>query len=166
MNAKPSHALYPGSFDVLTNGHLDLMGRAVRIFDRVTIAVAHNPVKITGLFTIDERLEMLRDAVADMPGVDVQHFTTLTVDFARSIGASVIIRGLRAVSDFEYELQMAMANESLAPEVVTVFMAPSPANSFISSTTVREIAAFGGSVDAFVPPAVAARLYAKLKEKP
>ena len=138
---KPSHALYPGSFDVLTNGHLDLMGRAVRIFDRVTIAVA------------------------DMPGVDVQHFTTLTVDFARSIGASVIIRGLRAVSDFEYELQMAMANESLAPEVVTVFMAPSPANSFISSTTVREIAAFGGSVDAFVPPAVAARLYAKLKEK-
>ena len=108
---------------------------------------------------------MLREAAADYPSVDVQHFSTLTVDFARAIGASVVIRGLRVVSDFEYELQMAMANESLAPEVVTVFMAPSPANSFISSTTVREIAAFGGAVDAFVPPAVAARLYAKLKEK-
>lgn len=158
----PSHALYPGSFDVLTNGHLDILGRAARIFDRVTIAVAHNPAKVSGLFTVEERVAMLREVCAGLPGVEVTQFVSLTVEFARSIGAGVIIRGLRAVSDFEYELQMAMANESLAPDISTVFMAPSPANSFLSSSTVKEIAAFGGSIDAFAPAAVARRLYEKL----
>lgn len=158
----PSHALYPGSFDVLTNGHLDILGRAARIFDRVTIAVAHNPAKVSGLFTVEERVAMLREVCEDLPRVTVTQFVSLTVDFARTIGAGVIIRGLRAVSDFEYELQMAMANESLAPDISTVFMAPSPANSFLSSSTVKEIAAFGGDIDAFAPAAVARRLYEKL----
>lgn len=152
------HALYPGSFDVLTYGHLDVLRRATRMFDHVTIAVAVNPEKPCGLFSEMQRLQMLRESTMEIPGVEVRSFGGLTVEFARSIGAEVIIRGLRAVSDFEFEFQMAMMNDSLAPEISTIFMAPSPQFSFLSSSLVREIARFGGDVSAFVPPNVAREL--------
>lgn len=158
------HALYPGTFDVLTLGHLDIVRRASTIFRRLTVAVAQNPGKAAPLFTVAERVEMLREAVADLANVDVASFEGLTVQFARRIGANVIVRGLRAVSDFEFELQMAMMNESLNPEICTVFMAPAPAYSFLSSSLVKEIARFGGDVAEYVPPHVAEKLINRLKE--
>lgn len=158
---KLSHALYPGSFDVATYGHLDIIRRAARFFDKVTVAVAVNPSK-TPMFTVEERVEMLRKATEGMDGVHVASFTGLTVEFARHIDANVIIRGLRAVSDFEFELQMAMTNDTLAPELTTLFMAPSPNSSFLTSSIVREIARFGGNVRDFVPPVVEEMLLAKL----
>jgi pantetheine-phosphate adenylyltransferase len=160
---KVVHALYPGSFDVLTLGHLDMIHRAARTFNRVTVAVAGNPGKRPPLFTVEERMEMLREATAGLPNVAVTSFPQLTVEYARSIGAGVIVRGLRAVSDFEFELQMAMMNETLSGgDVTTVFMAPSPQHVFLSSTLVKEIAAFGGDVSGFVPPAVEARLRVRI----
>jgi pantetheine-phosphate adenylyltransferase len=158
------HAVYPGSFDVLTYGHLDIMRRASTIFQRLTVAVAYNPSKREPLFSAAERVAMIREAVADIPNVDACEFVGLTVDFSRQIGAQVIVRGLRAVSDFEFELQMAMMNESVNPEIVTVFMAPAPAYSFLSSSIVKEIARFGGDVSAYVPPHVAERLVQRLRE--
>ncbi len=158
-----AHALYPGSFDVLTLGHLDVLRRAARMFPKVTIAVAHNPSKSVSLFTVDERLDMLRECTADFANVQVDHFAGLTVDFARRIRANVILRGLRAISDFEYELQMAMMNESLDPDVYTVFMAPAPKFSFLSSSLVKEIAHFGGDVTEYVPAPVAARVRARME---
>jgi pantetheine-phosphate adenylyltransferase len=158
-----AHALYPGSFDVLTLGHLDILRRATRMFPRVTIAVAHNPSKTATLFTVEERLGMLRECTAGFTNVHVDHFVGLTVDFARSIRANVILRGLRAISDFEYELQMAMMNESLDPDVHTVFMAPAPQFSFLSSSLVKEIARFGGDITGHVPAPVAARVRARME---
>lgn len=160
--AKPSHALYPGTFDVLTYGHLDVLRRAVRLFDQVTIAVAINPAKQQMLFSVEERVDMIRKATARMQRVAVAQFTGLTVDFARQIKASVILRGLRAVSDFEFELQMAMMNENLMPSITTLFMAPSPQYIFLSSSAVKEIARFNGDVSQFVPPHVAQCLYRKI----
>lgn len=157
------HALYPGTFDVLTLGHLDVIRRATRIFDKVTVGVAENPAKRGPMFTTAERVEMLCAATAGMPRVDVQAFSGLTVAFARAIGARVIVRGLRAISDFEFELQMAMMNDNQAPEVTTVFMAPSPQFSFLSSSLVKEIARFGGDISEFVPPEVGRHLKARLE---
>ncbi len=158
------HALYPGTFDVLTYGHLDLVRRAATIFRQLTVAVAQNPSKHQPLFSVAERVEMLRESVSDLPNVAVTSFTGLTVEFAQQVGAQVIVRGLRAVSDFEFELQMAMMNESLNPDICTVFMAPAPAFSFLSSSLVKEIARFGGDVSAYVPAHVAERLKQRMKE--
>lgn len=155
-------AVYPGSFDVLTYGHLDVLRRAARMFSHVTIAVAVNRAKHNPMFSVSERLEMLRTAVEDIPNVDTQSFEVLTVTFARQIGATVIIRGLRAVSDFEFELQMAMMNDNIAPEVTTIFLAPAPQYIFLSSTAVKEIALHGGSISEFVPPHVEQMVHQRL----
>lgn len=161
-----AHALYPGTFDILTNGHLDILRRAARIFGKVTVAIAVNPSKPQTLFTTGERLDMLREATKTFGNVAVESFSCLTVEFARQIGADCIVRGLRAISDFEYELQMAMANDTLAPEVTTLFMAPSPQHSFLSSSMVREIARFGGNISDFVPHVVEVQLKERLRSKP
>ena len=159
-----AHALYPGSFDVLTYGHLDVLRRASRMFGRVTMAVAENHAKRESLFTAGERLAMLNESIVDLSNVEACRFTGLTVEFAQMIGATVIIRGLRAVSDFESELQMAMMNDSLAPELTTIFLAPSPQFVFLSSTVVKEIARYGSDISEFVPLHVQARVRARLRE--
>lgn len=146
-----SHALYPGSFDGVTFGHLDIVRRAARHYAQVTVAVAENSGKRTPTFSIPERVEMLRDCLDEMANVEVLSFPGLTVEFATSIGAEVILRGLRAVSDFEFEFQMAMMNENLAPNITTMFMVPAPQFSFVSSSLVKEIARYGGDISHFVP---------------
>lgn len=155
------HALYPGSFDVVTHGHLDIVRRAARIFDRVTVAVAENPGKKNPFFTFEQRVEMLRACTAEWENVTVDSFPGLTVNYAQKVGASVILRGLRAVSDFEFEFQMAMMNENLAPEITTMFMAPSPQLSFVSSSLVKEIAKYGGDISHFVPNIVEEKVKAQ-----
>lgn len=155
------HALYPGSFDVVTHGHLDIVRRAARIFDRVTVAVAENPGKKTPFFTFEQRVEMLRACTSEWENVTVDSFPGLTVNYAKKVGASVILRGLRAVSDFEFEFQMAMMNENLAPEITTMFMAPSPQLSFVSSSLVKEIAKYGGDISHFVPKIVEEKVKAQ-----
>jgi len=156
-------AVYPGSFDPPTLGHLDLIHRAVRIFDHVVVAVAINGAK-SGLFSIEERIEMLKELLADTPRVSVDHFSDLTVNFAKRRGAVALIRGLRVMSDFEFELTMAINNHKLAPEIDTVNLMPSEPYLFLSSRLVKEIAAFGGSLSHFVSPAVEKRLHEKFKE--
>jgi pantetheine-phosphate adenylyltransferase len=148
------NALYPGTFDPITNGHHDLVRRAAEIFDRVVIAVASNAGKAPR-FSMEQRVSLAREVLADLPNVEVLGYSTLTVEFARQHGLNVIIRGLRAVSDFEFEFQLANMSRHLAPEIETVFMTPQEQFTFISSTLVREIAALGGDVSEFVHPAVA-----------
>jgi len=152
--------MYPGTFDPITRGHEDLVRRCVRLFDRVVLAVAASPRKAP-LFSLDERVELARDSLRDLPEVSVTGYTGLTVDFARDQGLKAIIRGLRAVSDFEYEFQLATMNRHLTDGVETVFLTPGEHYTFISSSLVREIAEFGGDVGAFVHPHVAERLKAK-----
>jgi pantetheine-phosphate adenylyltransferase len=151
-----SVAVYPGSFDPITNGHLDIVERAASVFDTVVVAVLANPKKAS-LLTVEERIEVIRDALAahDVADerVDVASFDGLTVEFARARGASAIVRGLRAISDFETEMQLAHNNRVLAPEVDTMFFMTSAANSYVSSSLVKEIAAFGGDVSTMVPTA-------------
>lgn len=155
----PVVALYPGSFDPITRGHEDIARRGLRVADRLVIAVAHTSTQVKkGLFAVDERIELIRDVFRDEERIDVTSFQGLTVDFARSQGAHLIIRGLRAVSDFEYELQMAQMNQELWPEVETIFLVPEVKNSFISSSLVREVAALGGDVSSFVSPTVLEKL--------
>ena len=154
-------ALYPGTFDCLTYGHLNLIKRCAGKFDRLVVAVATNTGKAP-LFTVEERLEMLREAVREWPHVEVDRFTGLTVQYAVRRGIQFIIRGLRAVSDFESELQMALMNQRLAPEVETVFMAPTIGNAFISSSLTKDILANDGDVSSLVPPHVEAALRRKL----
>ncbi len=154
-------ALYPGSFDPLTLGHLDLIERASQLFDGLVVAVLQNPSK-NPCFSVEQRLEQIRGATAHLPAVEVAGFDGLTVDFARATGAGVILRGLRAMSDFEFELQIAHTNKSLAPQLETLFMATATAHSFLSSSVVKEVARFGGPVAHMVPPGVAkdlARLF-------
>ena len=158
---KERKALYPGSFDPPTLGHLDLIERAAKIFDQVVVAVARNDAK-TSLFSIDERVEMIQEIAAHLDNVTVTSFDKLTVDFARDIGAAVLIRGLRVLSDFEYELSMAINNQKLNPEVDTVCLMPSEPYLFLSSRKVKEIAALGGRMDLFLAPEVEARLRQKL----
>jgi pantetheine-phosphate adenylyltransferase len=157
-----SVALYPGSFDPITNGHVDIIERGLGIFDRVVVAVLKNPKK-RPLFTTKERVRMIQDIFASRKEVEVRAFEGLLVDFARSQGTKVVIRGLRAISDFEYEFQMALMNRGLAPDIETFFMMPSVNYSFLSSALVREVAGLGGTVEGLVPPSVARKLRNKVK---
>jgi pantetheine-phosphate adenylyltransferase len=150
-------AIAPGSYDPVTNGHVDVIGRAAGIFDRVVVGVVGNPHHKEPMFTLDERVGFLREALADLPNVEVDVFSELVVDFARKWNAKAIVKGLRVISDFEWEFQMNQLNRTLAPEVETVYVMASPTVSFVSSSGVKEIAAFGGKVDELVPEAVARR---------
>ncbi|MBS0319533.1 MAG: pantetheine-phosphate adenylyltransferase [Proteobacteria bacterium] len=153
--------VYPGTFDPFTRGHEDLARRAARLFDRVVIGVAESASK-RPYFTGDERIAMAQEVLADVPNVEVKGFSSLLMDFVHAQDARVILRGLRAVSDFEYEFQMAGMNRRLFPDVETLFLTPSEQYMFVSATIVREIARFGGDVSSFVHPAVATRLTAKV----
>ncbi len=155
-------ALYPGTFDPITNGHTDLVRRAARLFDAVIVAIAANPQK-RPLFSLEERVDLARKALAEIKGVSVVGFDNLLVDCVRQHNAVVILRGLRAASDFEYEFQLAGMNRRLAPEVETVFMTPSEQEMFISASLVKEIALLGGNVANFVDPRVAAALKGKMR---
>lgn len=146
-------ALYPGTFDPITNGHQDLIRRAASIFERVVVAIAANPAK-TPLFSLDERVELARQVLADIPNVEVMGYEGLTVKFAQEHGLAVMVRGLRAVSDFEFEFQLATMSRQIAGQVETVFLTPTEQFSFISSSMVREIALLGGDVSRFVHPIV------------
>ena len=150
-------ALYPGSFDPLTLGHLDLIERGSRLFDGLVVAVLQNPGK-TPAFSLERRLEQIQEATSHLAGVEVASFDGLTVHFARHCDAGVILRGLRALSDFEFELQIAHTNKSLAPDLETLFLATAVHHSFLSSSVVKEVARFGGDVDHMVPPGVAVDL--------
>jgi pantetheine-phosphate adenylyltransferase len=149
--------VYPGSFDPFTLGHLDILERATAIFDKVIVAVLENPNK-TPQFSVTERVEMIRESVADNLAVEVDSFDGLTVEYARKVGANSLLRGLRATSDFESEFQMALFNRKLAPEVTTVFLMTSFANVYLSSSLIKEVARHGGNVDFAVPRSVAKRL--------
>lgn len=151
-------AIYPGSFDPITLGHLDIIERSCRLFERLIVAVLGNPNK-TPLFTVQERLNQIRASTRHLPNLEVDSFDGLTVNYARMRQAQVLIRGLRAISDFEAELQMAHTNKTLSTEIETVFLATSNEYSFLSSSLVKEIAKFGGPVDHLVPPHVALDIY-------
>lgn len=156
-------AIYPGTFDPITNGHIDLVQRALKLFDRLIIAIGENPAK-KPLFTLEERLFMVKKAVADFPckdRIEVESFSGLLVDFAAAKGAQAIIRGLRAVSDFEYEFQLALMNRRLNRQIDTVFLMPGFRWFFISSTIIKEAARFGGDVSGLVPPVVEEKLREK-----
>ena len=153
-------AIYAGSFDPITRGHEDLMRRSLQFVDRLVVAVAVNATK-QPLFSVEEREAMIREALADAPAIEVRSFTGLLVDFAREVKASLLIRGLRAVSDFEYEYQMALMNRHLSPELETVFMVPSLDTTYIRASLVREIARYHGDISELVSPAVARALRRK-----
>jgi pantetheine-phosphate adenylyltransferase len=155
-----SRAMYPGTFDPLTNGHDDLVRRACRIFDHVVVAIAANPGKAP-LLPLEQRMDLARLVLADVPNVEVAGYSGLTVEFARKHGLNAIVRGLRAVSDFEFEFQLATMNRHLSDKVETVFLTPTERFNFVSSTLIREIASFGGDVREFVHPAVAEALAAR-----
>ena len=157
-------AVYPGSFDPVTLGHIDVLERATRMFDRVIIAVLENPAK-QSLFTVDERVDLIRQSIDHQPGVTVDTFNGLTVDFARKVGATAIVRGLRAVSDFENEFQMALMNRRLAPEVHTVFLMTAFSNVFVSSSLIKEVCRYGGRIDDFVSPPVAEAMRRRMAPK-
>jgi pantetheine-phosphate adenylyltransferase len=153
-------ALYPGTFDPITNGHLDIVERALQIFDEIVVAVGEGYEK-SPLFTIPERVQMIEESTKSLGGVDVTSFTGLLVDFAREQKADAVVRGLRFLSDFEYEFQMALMNRRLEPQLETVFLMPSEQFTYLNSTVVKEIAQYGGQLEGLVPEFVAA----KLKEK-
>jgi pantetheine-phosphate adenylyltransferase len=155
-------AVYPGTFDPITNGHSDLVARAARLFDYVIVAVAANPKK-TPLFPLEQRVELAQQALVGVGNVEVCGFSSLLADYVRERGAQVILRGLRAVSDFEYEFQLAGMNRRLVPEVETLFLTPAEQYSYISSSLVREVAELGGDIAEFVHPAVKAALKNRLR---
>ena len=156
-----SRAMYPGTFDPFTNGHNDLVRRACRIFDHVVVAIAANPGKAP-LFTLEQRMALARRVLADVPNAEVAGYSGLTVNFAREHGLNAIVRGLRAVSDFEFEFQLATMNRHLSNEVETVFLTPTEQFNFISSTLIREIASLGGDIREFVHPLVAEAIEQRL----
>jgi pantetheine-phosphate adenylyltransferase len=156
--------IYPGSFDPLTNGHLDVIQRAAKLFDRVVVAVAKNEGK-SPLFALGERVALVKEAVRQLPSVEVDSFAGLLVEYAASHNAQAIIRGLRAVSDFEFEFQLALMNRKLNEKIETIFMMPKDTYTFLSSRIVKEIARLGGDVSAFVPPHVQVALAKKLKPR-
>src|ERR1700730_11157063 len=158
---RPVVAIYPGPFDPVTNGHLDLISRGAAIFDRLIVGISRNLEK-DSLFAVEERVEMLEAVTFDWKNVEVDVFKGLLVDFAREKGANVILRGIRAVSDYEYELQMAMMNRKIEPQIETVFMLPREPYSYLSSRLVKELAARAGPVKGLVPPLVEGRLRAKV----
>ena len=153
-------AIYPGTYDPVTLGHVDVIERAAAIFDRIVVGVVGNPRHKQPMFTLEERVEFLREALDGLANVEVDVFSELVVDFARRWDAKVIVKGLRVISDFEWEFQMNQLNRHLAPEIETVYVMASPQVSFVSSSGVKEIASFGGNVEELVPAAVAARLKA------
>lgn len=154
-------AIYPGSFDPITNGHLDVLQRAAGIFDKLIIAVARDNAK-QSLFSVDERVELIRNAAAEIPGIEVMPFEGLLVDFARKQQACALVRGLRAVSDFEFEFQLALMNRKLEPNLETLFLMPREEYTYISSRLVKEICRLGGHIEQFVPPNVVTALRSKL----
>ncbi|MBZ5610986.1 MAG: pantetheine-phosphate adenylyltransferase [Acidobacteriia bacterium] len=167
MRTKPATvvAIYPGSFDPITNGHLDLIQRASTLFDKLIVAILRNDEK-QALFSVEERTEMLQEVVRDFADVEVASFNGLLVDYAAERGASVILRGIRAVSDYEYELQMALMNRRLRPEIETVFLLAREAHSFISSRLVKEVIRLGGNIAGLVPASVEGRLRRRLLGEP
>ena len=154
-------ALYPGTFDPPTNGHLDLIERGSKLFDRLIVAILNNPGK-DPLFTVEERVEMLKESTAALKNVSVATFDGLMVEFARKQGAKAVLRGIRAISDYEYEFQMALMNRRLAPEIETVFLQPAGRYSFVSSRMLKEVFSFGGDVSGLVPPNVLKRLRGRI----
>ncbi len=160
----PVKALYPGTFDPPTNGHVDLIQRGAKLFDHLTVAVLNNPVK-NPLFTVAERVEMLTEATASIGNVSVSMFDGLMVAFARQLGATAVLRGIRAISDYEHEFQMALMNRRLAPEIESVFLQPAGRYSFVSSRMVKEVFSFGGDVTGLVPPNVLKRLRTRINGK-
>jgi pantetheine-phosphate adenylyltransferase len=157
-------AIYPGTFDPITNGHLDIVERVAQLFDRVTVAVAANSAKIP-LFSTAERVDMIRHVVAPFSNVEVDSFAGLLVEYAAARGAQALVRGLRAISDFEYEFQMALVNRKISNGIATVFLMSHEKYTYLNSTIVKEVARFGGEVESFVPPIVRERLKQKF-EKP
>jgi len=158
------NVVYPGSFDPISYGHIDLVERGLKVFSELTIAVAHNEGK-SPLFTMAERVEMVREVLRDVPNVKIDSYDGMTVDYVRSAGASMILRGIRTISDFEYEFQMALTNRHFADDVEMVFMMTSSKYSYLSSHFIKEIAGLGGDVSAFVPPLVEKRLKEKLVKR-
>ncbi|MDX9923615.1 MAG: pantetheine-phosphate adenylyltransferase [Ignavibacteriaceae bacterium] len=156
--------IYPGTFDPVTNGHIDIVKRAIELFDEVIVTIAKNPGKMTGMFTIEERLDMLRESLKEFDTVTVDSFDGLVVDHAKAMGAVGIIRGLRAVSDFEYEFQMALMNRKLNPELTTIFLMPHEKYTYLNSTIVRNLSQFNSDISDFVPPAVIKKLEERNKK--
>ncbi|HEY1767859.1 MAG TPA: pantetheine-phosphate adenylyltransferase [Terracidiphilus sp.] len=159
----PVKALYPGTFDPPTNGHVDLVQRGAKIFDHLTVAILINPVK-NPLFTVEERVVMLKEATRSLDNVSIATFDGLMVDFAKHVGASAVLRGIRAISDYEHEFQMALMNRRLAPEIETVFLQPAGRYSFVSSRMVKEVVSFGGDVSGLVPANVLKRLRGRMSK--
>jgi pantetheine-phosphate adenylyltransferase len=150
--------IYPGSFDPITNGHLDLVQRGSKLFDKLIVAILENATKDPPLFSVGERMEMLREVLVSFPNVEVASFRGLLVDYMAARNAQVILRGIRAISDYEYELQMALMNTRLAPDIETVFLMSSEAYSFVSSRLIKQVFGLGGNISGLVPPVVEARL--------
>ena len=164
MTTDPRIAVCPGSYDPITNGHLDVIGRAAELFDEVVIAVVNLSVrKSRSLFDIEERLQFIAEATADLPNVRAEPFNVLVVDFARQIGAKTIVKGLRAISDFEYEFEMNQLNRKMAPDIESTYLMAAPQFSFLSSSGVKELAMFGGDLTGLVPATVASRLQEALE---
>ena len=153
-------AVYPGSYDPLTNGHIDIIRRGLKIFDKIIVAALKNPSK-TYLFSLEERMDILMETFKKNPNIEVDYFEGLLVDYLKKIGVNTVVRGLRAISDFEIEFQMALLNRSIKPEIETIFLVPSVCYSFVSSRLVKEVYQFGGEIEKMVPDIV----YKKLKEK-
>ncbi len=163
MSAQPRAAMYPGSFDPMTNGHVDIVERGLKMFDRLILAVANNPQK-KHFFSAEERVALARESIGDRPGLEIHTFDGLVVDFAKEQGVNVLLRGVRAVSDFEYEFQLAGMNRKLSG-VETVFMVTSEDSFYVASRLVKEVASFGGDVSTMVPPPVLAALTARFQKK-
>lgn len=158
-----NRAVYPGSFDPVTNGHLDIIKRSAKVFDELIVGVLINPDK-EGLFTVDERVDLIKKVVKDIPNVKVESFSGLLIDFLKEKSAKVIVKGLRAVSDFEYEFQMSLMNKKLDPNIETVFMMTSAINSFLSSSSVKQVAMFGGCIKDLVPDDIIPDIIKKVNE--
>lgn len=156
-------AVYPGSFDPLTNGHLDIITRSARLVDELIVGVLNNNVK-SPLFSLEERVNILMEATRDIPNVKIESFSGLSIDFVKKCQAGFIVRGLRAITDFDYELQMAQTNRILSPQIDTIFLTTSLEYAYLSSTTVKEVASYGGDITKFVPPTVVDKLYDKIWE--
>ena len=156
-NSQPVTCICPGSYDPVTNGHLDIIRRTAAIFERVIVGVVRDPQHKSTMFSVDERVAFLREALADVPNVEVEVFSDLVVEFARRFGARTMVKGLRAISDFEWEFQMHHLNRTLAPDIETVYLMSNPQYSFLSSSGDKEVASFGGNVDDLVPAPVATR---------
>ncbi len=166
MSERNGTVVCPGTYDPVTNGHLDIITRTSKVFDRVVVGVVNNPLrKQTTLFTAEERMGFIEEATADLANVEVQIFSTLLVEFARNNGSKAIVKGMRAISDFEYEFEMAQLNRKLDPEIESIYVIASPHYSFLSSTGVKEMATFGGNVGDLVPAPVASALSERLGER-